>query len=66
MQNGLHWIGVELEEKFVGLGQQNIAMWNERFSRLPHWGTAAILKGDSRDLVQVLEDGMEWCTCNDE
>ena len=31
MQQGLHWRGVELEEKFVGLGRQNIALWNEKY-----------------------------------
>ena len=35
MQNGLHWTGVELEEKFVDLGTQNISLWNRRFSGLP-------------------------------
>lgn len=55
-QNGLHWIGCELEEKFVGLGNQNIALWNERFSRMPNWGTARLVQGDSRKLYEVLRD----------
>lgn len=54
MQNGLHWIGCELEEKFVGLGQQNIEMWNRRYSTLPRWGTAVLFQGDSRELGRVL------------
>lgn len=54
MQNGLHWIGCELEEKFVGLGNQNIDLWNARFSRMPRWGTATLLQGDSRELGRVL------------
>ena len=27
MWKGLNWVGVELEPKFVALGQQNIAVW---------------------------------------
>jgi hypothetical protein len=57
MFHGLHWIGCELEEKFVGLGGQNIALWNSRYGNgmLPRWGTAVILQGDSRNLVDVLD-----------
>jgi hypothetical protein len=54
LRHGLHWIGCELEEKFVGLGNQNIALWNDRYSRMPNWGTARLIQGDSRKLVQVL------------
>lgn len=54
MRHGLNWYGVELEEKFFKLGNQNIALWNERYSRLPNWGTARLLQGDSRKLAEVL------------
>lgn len=54
MRHGLIWYGCELEEKFVGLGSQNIALWNDRFSRMPNWGTARSLQGDSRKLAEVL------------
>lgn len=55
MQNGLHWFGCELEEKFVSLGRENIALWNRRYSKLlPGWGTARLLQGDSRRLGDVL------------
>lgn len=54
MRHGLNWYGCELEAKFVGLGGQNIALWNERFSRMPNWGTARLLQGDSRKLAEVL------------
>jgi hypothetical protein len=54
MRHGLNWYGCELEAKFVGLGNQNIALWNDRFSRMPNWGTARLLQGDSRKLVEVL------------
>lgn len=56
MQNGLHWIGIELEEKFVALAQQNIDLWNARYAaHLPTWGSAAILQGDSRQLCEVVK-----------
>jgi hypothetical protein len=55
LYNGLHWVGVELEEKFVALGQQNIDLWNSRYAALPRWGSAVILQGDSRRLVEVLD-----------
>lgn len=54
MRLGLRWIGVELEPRFVDLGNQNIALWNKRFSSMPHWGDAVLIQGDSRNLAQVL------------
>jgi len=54
MRNGLHWVGVELEEKFVTLGGQNIDLWDEQFGRMPRWGTATLVQGDSRELGNVL------------
>lgn len=55
MQNDLHWIGCELEPKFVELGQENIALWNERYAaHFPHWGSAQLLAGDSRRLAEVV------------
>lgn len=33
MFHGLHFIGCELEEKFVQLGQQNIDLWNKRYRK---------------------------------
>lgn len=56
MQNGLHWVGVELESKFVELGRENINLWNERYSaHFPNWGSAQILAGDSRRLAEVVK-----------
>lgn len=55
MRRGLHWTGVELEQKFVELGAANIDLWNARYrGRLPHWGTARLLQGDSRKLAEVI------------
>jgi hypothetical protein len=59
MQNGLVWCGCELEPKFVDLGNQNIALWNGRYS--PHfakWGTAVLIQGDSRNLVKNIQGEM--------
>lgn len=57
MVQGCHWIGVELEQKFVILGEQNIEFWNKRYAgKLPHWGTARLIQGDSRKLSLVLNE----------
>jgi len=60
MRHGLNWYGCELESRFALLGAQNIALWNDRFSRMPNWGTAGLLQGDSRKLVDVLSSA-ECC-----
>jgi len=49
---GLNWIGVELEEKFVFLGQQNIELWSRQLKGWPNLGTARIVQGDSRRLKE--------------
>lgn len=55
MTHGLCWTGVELEEKFCLLGNQNIALWNERYKgKLATWGTARLIQGDSRKLCEVV------------
>jgi len=61
MQAGCRWLGVELEEKFVALGNKNLALWNQRFSSLPGWGTARLLRGDSRQLVSLLSEQADCC-----
>lgn len=53
---GVHFVGVELEEKFVRLGNENISEWNRRYGHKSGWGTARLLKGDSRNLSQVLSE----------
>jgi tRNA1(Val) A37 N6-methylase TrmN6 len=56
LQHGLHWQGIELEEKFVKLGNQNIDLWQSRYAgRLPVWGTANLIQGDSRKLGEVVK-----------
>jgi hypothetical protein len=54
MRLGLHWTGVELEEKFWKIGQENISLWNSRFGSMPRWGTARLVNGDSRKLLEVI------------
>ena len=52
MLAGCEFIGVELESKFVALAAQNISLWNSRYAgKLPVWGSAVILQGDSRQLL---------------
>lgn len=57
MLKGCHWRGVELEQRFVDLGGHNIALWNERYSRMPGWGSAELRQGDSRQLANLLACG---------
>lgn len=53
MANGLHWIGCELELKFHALGNKNLDQWR-RFAHSAGWGTARLLQGDSRRLVEIV------------
>lgn len=57
MRLGLHWTGVELEEKFWKIGNENISLWNSRFGSMPRWGSARLLNGDSRKLLELAVDG---------
>lgn len=52
---GMRWVGVELEQRFVDLGQQNLELWRTRYApHFPGYGTARLLQGDSRRLVEVV------------
>jgi hypothetical protein len=62
MRLGLSWVGCELEPKFVALGGENIALWNRRFGHVPGWGTAKLLRGDSRELSKVVEGAGLVCS----
>lgn len=50
MENGLRWVGVELEPHFHKLGNENLALWAKR------WGLTGgtLLQGDSRRVASVL------------
>lgn len=55
MRYGLHWHAMELEPRFVDLGQQNIELWNGRYREwFADWGTAVLVQGDSRNLTAML------------
>jgi hypothetical protein len=62
MRYGLCWTGIELEEKFHALGNQNIESWMRRFGSLPDWGSACLLKGDSRRLLELLDGSGVECS----
>ena len=54
---GMHWRGVELEQKFVDLGGQNLELWRNRYAaHFPGYGSARLVQGDSRRLVDVLRE----------
>jgi len=56
---GLHWTGVELEPRFVELGQRNFDKWRRDLAMLNGTlGTARLLQGDSRRLLEVVGMGM--------
>jgi hypothetical protein len=52
---GLHWQGVELEPRFVELGNANIDKYRRDLAMLNgQLGTARLLQGDSRRLAEVV------------
>jgi tRNA G10 N-methylase Trm11 len=55
MRLGMHWLGIEIEPRFVEIGNANIEFWEgslaEHFSG---FGTARLMRGDSRDLAQIV------------
>lgn len=53
---GAHWIGCELESKFVGLGNENIAEWQHRYGHRAGYGSVRLVQGDSRKLSKVLRE----------
>lgn len=56
---GLHWTGCELEPRFVELGNRNIDKYRHDLRMLNgRLGTARLLQGDSRRLVEVVGGGM--------
>ena len=59
MTFGLHWTGCELEPRFVELGQRNIDKWRRDLAMLNGTlGTARLVQGDSRRLLEVVGGGM--------
>lgn len=57
MRLGMRWIGIELEPRFVMLGNSNLDLWNYKYGgHLPGWGTARIIRGDSRNMAYLLAE----------
>jgi len=62
MRLGLHWIGLELEVKFVELAKENIQKWNTDYEdKFKNWSSAIILQGDSRQLLEVIRSQADCC-----
>lgn len=64
--NGINYTGVELEQNFVTLGNQNIDLWNGRYQQYfaekgKPFGTARLIQGDSRNLAALVGLGAEMC-----
>ena len=58
MRVGCHFTGVELEPRFQSLGNANLDLW-KRYECIPGWGTARLLQGDSRNLLEVVGGAFE-------
>jgi hypothetical protein len=57
LRRGINWIGVELESKFVTLGNANLALWNERYgASFSPWGTGILEQGDSRQFAEIVRE----------
>lgn len=56
---GYHFVGCELEPKFVTLAQKNVDYWRHKFGPQP--GSVMLLRGDSRYLRQVLQEAQASC-----
>lgn len=54
---GMEWTGVELEARFHALGNQNLALWRDRYAaHFSGYGTGRLLLGDSRRLQAVIRE----------
>jgi len=54
MRHGLHWTGVELEERFHKIGNDNIQKWMREYGGMLK-GSATLLHGDSRFMLKLIE-----------
>ena len=52
--HGLNWIGVELEENFVGLGNANLSLHGPKWMALGGASRVALLQGDSRRFAEIV------------
>lgn len=52
LRYGCSWTGVELEVRFFGIAEANLAKWMHEYRHLPGWGPwAMVVNGDSRKLL---------------
>ena len=58
--HGMNFTGIELESRFVSLGQQNIDLWQRKYGSKEGFGSARIIQGDSRKLAEVIV-GADCC-----
>lgn len=52
--HGLNWIGVELEPRFVELGNKNLAMHGPRWMALEQATSVRLVQGDSRRFAEIV------------
>jgi hypothetical protein len=52
---GLHYVGVELEERFHVLAQANVTYWQQKWGHRPGYGTTWLVHGDSRHLLALVQ-----------
>jgi hypothetical protein len=51
---GLNWIGVELEPRFVELGNKNLALHGPKWMRLGQANVVKLVQGDSRRFAEIV------------
>src|ERR1051325_5170955 len=51
---GCNWLGIELEPRFVEIGQRNLELWQRQYGHYAGYGSATLLQGDARELRKVL------------
>jgi hypothetical protein len=54
--HGLNWVGVELEEKFVTLGNANLVKHGPKWLALGEASRVVLLQGDSRRFAEIVSD----------
>lgn len=58
LRRNINWIGVELEAKFVGLGNANLDLWRKKYKGMFHWGNSQLLQGDSRQFASIVRGAL--------
>lgn len=53
MRHGLNWTGIELEERFYKIGNNNINKWMSEYRTMLK-GSATLLNGDSRFMLKLI------------